>query len=569
MLRQLRGPLGAALLCAALFVSWAVTLPTTFAMGWDEAMHAGLPAARMLAAVAEGELSSAARTLHECQQYPPAWPVLLAVVEALFGSTEQVARLATLAAWCVALFGLYLLGVELVRSRATVRGAASRGDELVPWLLLAFGALSPLALDYAGTLFLEVPFTLVAVFSLRAWLRRGEAAGARGELVAGGWLTLAFFTKFNYGLLLGFGLALDLSVELALAWRAGALAAALRRSAALALLPLCGALWWFVLPLPEGFETAARHRAAFLAFLSGNRELAPTPWAQRALFWVAYLGLSARLFLAQLVGVFASLGQLSSRGPRMLWLVWLGAGVPVWVHNFHLDRFLIPGAPAFWALAALGLAQLLPTTPRARALTVGGLALLTLALPSLDTLASARRLGLLSEKPEVLALQRRALESWTELGARRPLPSAGARRETFEGLLDLVSSALGPEERLGWFGTSSELSPGALHLALLERGGSRQRFLRDSALPLDVTFEALDPEWDAAQLADFAAGFDVIFSTDPPDLGGRRGRAFITGYSQRLVEQLGWDVELLGEVSLAADSGPQQSVRLYALRPPR
>jgi hypothetical protein len=226
-------------------------------------------------------------------------------------------------------------------------------------------------------------------------------------------------------------------------------------------------------------------------------------------------------------------------------------------------------APAFWALAALGLAGLLPAAPRARGLALAGLALLTLAVPSFDTMASARALGLLSSKPEVLALQRRALESWTDLGAGRPQPTAGARRETFDGLLGLVAAELGPEERFGWFGTSSELSPGALHLALLERGGSRARFLRDSARPLDVTFEAADPAWDSAQLANFAAGFEVIFSTDPPDLGGRRGRAFITRYSQRLVEELAWSVELLGEVSQGADSGTPEAIRLYALRPPR
>ena len=569
MLQKLRGPLGAALVCALLFAFWAWTLPSTFAMGWDEAMHAGLPAARMLAAVAEGDLSSAARTLHECQQYPPAWPLLLAVIEALFGCSEGVARLATLGAWCAALFGLFLLGMELGRVRSSEAGPPPRGVELVPWLMLAFGALSPLALDYAGTLFLEVPFTLAAVFSLRAWLQRGDEAGPRGELVAGAWLTLALFLKFNYGLLLGFGLGLDLAVELALAWRAGALGRALRRALVLSLLPLLGVLWWFVLPLPEGLETAERHRTAFFAFLGGNRDLAPTPLSQRALFWVAYLALSARLFAVQLFGALSTLPAIRGRGPRMLWLVWLGAGLPVWTHNFHLDRFLIPGAPAFWGLAALGLAGLLPVAPRARALAVATLAVLALGLPSLDTLASARALGLLSDKPEILALQRATLERWTSLGAGRPMPTAGARRETFDGLMTLVEAELGPEERFAWFGTSSELSPGALHLALLERGGSRERFLRDSALPLDVTFEARDPEWSAEELREFVAGFDVVFSTDPPDLGGRRGRAFITGYSQRLVQELGWSVELLGEAPLAADSSPPEGVRLYALRPPR
>src|SRR5439155_11787215 len=139
------------------------------------------------------------------------------------------------------------LARELVARVAESRGGAVRGGELVPWLALVFAATSPLALSFSGTLFLEIPFVVVSIFALRAWLRRGRGHVLARELAAGAWLTLAFFTKFNYGLLLGGGLVLALIVEGVGEMRAGRLRVLLVRGAWLAAVPLIAALWWFAL----------------------------------------------------------------------------------------------------------------------------------------------------------------------------------------------------------------------------------------------------------------------------------------------------------------------------------
>ncbi|HIG10707.1 MAG: hypothetical protein ABGY71_06160 [bacterium] len=570
---DLKGVPGAALVALLLFCSWGLSLPASPAWGWDESMHVQLPAARMLVAAGEGSFDLVSAAFLDCQQYPPMWPMVLACVQAVFGLSEQVARLASLGAWCLTLFGLFLLGLELARAQRSSPLQAERYEGTLAWLLMGFGALSPLCLHYAGTLFLEIPFTLCAVFSLRAWLRRGPRAGRRNlawrEFVAGLWITAACFSKFNYGILLAFGLGLDATCDAWLELRAGRLSEYLRRCAFLILAPAVAIVFWFVLPLPEGFATGAEHRAALAGFLGGNREIAGTPWDQRLLQAAAHGALSVRFFVLLLVCCLYSLREIGRDGVRLMWLVWLAAGLPVWTHNFHLDRFLIPGGPAFWALAALGLVGLLPAAPRPRALVLVGLAALCFLAPGRDAPWLAERLGLLSHEPAVRAHQERALAGWSRLAARRPLPTAGASRRLHDGLLSLAAAEAGPKERVGWLGTSSEMAPAAIQLGLFFAGGSRQRFLRDATREMDITFAARDPEWSLGRLSTFADGFDLLFATDPVDLGGRTGRAFVADYSRRLVEDLGWRIKRLGLVQDDSGSAPISRIYLYALRPPK
>ena len=122
-------------------------------------------------------------------------------------------------------------------------------------------------------------------------------------------------------------------------------------------------------------------------------------------------------------------------------------------------------------------------------------------------------------------------------------------------------------ERVGWLGVSSELSPAALHLGLLERGGEIERFLRDAHREVDVTFEGVDPGWTDEAFAAWAAEFDVFFMTDPPDLGGRPAREFMRAYQERLLG-LGWKASgVLGTFEWQPPLGEPRVVRLFACRP--
>ena len=159
------------------------------------------------------------------------------------------------------------------------------------------------------------------------------------------------------------------------------------------------------------------------------------------------------------------------------------------------------------------------------------------------------------------------LDRLGRLGAGRRRPTAGLPSETVSGILDACADVAQPMERVGWLGISSELSPAALHLGLLERGGEVERFLRDAHREVDVTFEGVDPLWTDETFAAWAAEFDVFFMTDPPDLGGRRAREFMRAYQERLLG-LGWKAsDVLGTFEWQSPFGEPRVVRLFACRP--
>jgi hypothetical protein len=564
-----------------LALAWTIPLSREIAWGWDESMHAELPAARMLVAAELGHWRESARALLDCSSYPFVYPVLLALVQAVFGIGEHVCRVLGTLTWCATLFGLYLLGREIARELCVRGGREKISLELLPWLAMALGALSPLALEYAGTLFLEIPFTCAAVFALRAWMRRRSAQDererARRELAAGAWIALAFFVKFNYGLMLGAGLALDWIADAWSAARRGEARAQLARTVWLCAVPVASALWWFVLPLPGGPATGRDHRADFVQFLSGNTGLI-TPFAHKPLNAFGHFALNPRAMLIELVLLVASLRFAAMPSVRALWLVFLLLWVPVWMHPFHLDRFFIPGGAAIWPLAACGAASLLRISPRARIVSLAAATAIVLA-PIDDTLWVADRVGQGATDGALRAYQKQLFASWHDLGGARSIRSAGLARGECDAFLDAIAGEVKPEENLGWFGLSNELSPAAVHIGLLQRGGSRERFLRESTRKIDVSYFPHDPQWNDRELADFAREFDVIFFTESADVDpvdhrpfmdfkARKGRQFMLDYCRRLTGALGYSQREVARIPIALPVGAPRVVRLFACRKP-
>ncbi len=546
-----RHRLAAAAVGALLALVWALPVSREHTWGWDESMHAELPAVRMLLAARAAEPGEAFGALLDCQQYPFAYPAALAALQGFTGVSELACRAFGRVLWALTCLGVFLLVQEVARRG---RGGA---DHLAPWLAMAFAAASPMGLAFSGTLFLEVPFACCAVFALRAWIRRGPEHGRGRELIAGAWVTLAFFTKFNYGAMLGAGLLVDLLVEGVGEQRSGRGRAWLRRAAWLALVPAVALAWWFLLPIPDGPARGMAHARAFLGFMAGNQEVARTSWDVRAGHWLLFLVFAPRVLLLAGAGLAGSLG---AKGSRPLWLVFLALAVPPALHPFHLDRLLLPGSLALWGLAGLGLARLLPGRLPVRAACAACLAAAAAIAPSWDSSRIAR--SLVEERHWEYALAQ--LPALRSLHPARPLATAGPRRAEADALLDLAAGAVGPRERIGWIGISSELSPAALHIGLVARGGSPERLLRDAHRPSFITLEGVDPGWDGSRLADYAAGFDVILATDPPDLKARSDRAFTAGYVERLVGELGWSRESAGVALI----GPR-TVELFACRPSR
>jgi len=558
--------LAALALCATFALVTARGVSMERAWGWDESMHAGWPAARIALALAERDAGEAARAVLECQRYPFVWPLALGLVQWVVGLSELACRASGRVLWGIGLFGLFLLARELVRGIER-EGRPLRNARLVPWLALAAGATCPLALSYSGTLFLEVPFTVLAIFALRAWLRRrAPQAGARHELAAGAWLALALFCKFNYGLLLGAGLALDLALEGLASARAGAARAFARRAAFLVLVPLAAALWWFVLPLPFAREFGASHRHALIDFLGGNRDPSmATPWTVRGMHWGAYFVRSPRVLPVLALGVAVGLARLRNTGVRSLALALAATALPIAAHPFHLDRFLLPQGPALWCLAALGLAALLPAGPRARAAALA-LALPVLAwAPERDSRWWLERLGVASE--ETRAYQERVLAEWRSLAPDRRLETNGLNRSESEALLDLLAGELAPSDRVAWVGLSQVFSPAAMMLGLARREPGFLRAVREDRLDASfVTLASTDPGWSDGELLRWAEGFDVWLGTRPIDVRLRPGREFLGEYQKRLIERGGWAVRELGTFAVTRPGQEPHAVWVYAAR---
>ena len=533
--------------CLVLAFLWTRTLSDAQAWGWDESMHAELPAARILLALQHGDIAGAHTALLDCQQYPFVWPLVLAGVQALTGISEHACRVAGTLAWCWTLFGLFLLGRELgARIEPRLKGA-----RFVSWMLLALGALSPLALSYAGTLFLEVPFACMAVWALRAWIRRDGTATR--ELAAGEWITLALFTKWNYGLLLCGGLAVAWYFEGFDARRD--MAKYIGRTFALLIVPLIACLWWFV--LARGPE----HVTTLVDFLKGNRDGTPTPQGVRWLHAGLFLHRGPFVLGCVLALAAIALTRLRSAPVRALFLVALALVVPSWTHPFHLDRFLIPQALPVWALAAVGFARLEQLPVRLACVAVLGAGCLGLSREDF-----AARLGYLSADAATREYQLGIFKTWSDLSGSRALPTSGIERGAHDALLDAIAKEVGPKERVAWLGVATELSPAALQLGLLARGGAQERFLAECTRKIDVTYEGKDPELKDEQLKDWASGFDVVLFTLPPDPKDREARRFERQYALRL-EALGWTSREIARTLLARPLHPPIELTLFACRP--
>ena len=531
-------------------------------LGWDEAMHAALPAARMLLGVQMGELGHAADALAGCDRYPFVFPLVLAVGQGLVGIGQDEARWIALLLWfIVGLWGVLRLGQEVWADQEGETPPRHAEHLLVP---LALFALAPLLWRYAATLFLEVPFLVMATHTLASWIHLRRTPGTPWSAIrAGIWMALCVFTKFNYGLLLLGALGLDIVVGRIVSERSASTptTTGTKNRPWLFWLPLfLLSLWWFVLPWPGALGLAGQHRDALVGFLGGNLNGGGLPWTWRALDFLTGASVHPIVVLFAGAGVLASLRQLSRPSVRTLWLVLLCLGIPISLHPFHLDRLLIPTLLPFLILASVGWIGLGPVVsgsrPWKQPLILGAVLAAGLTLSSRHT--AARALGLLKDSNPNSARLIDYLDRRQALFGE--VPTAGLPRSSLEEMLDLIGAKVGPEQGVAWIGMSSELSPASLHLGLLERGGSRMRFLRDAHRKMDIVpnFGAADPlappqftdltERDA-YLEETFARFDWVLTCSPVDLKGRAARKPIAeNFHRPLGERLGYQGSRLGSV---------------------
>ena len=429
---------------AAAWVVWQLaTRAADVTWGWDESQHAELPAVRIALCLSAGDLGGVFDAIHSCTQYPFVWPTLLGCVQALCGPSEALARMMGVMVWGLTMVGAH----QLTRVVGGRLGMGERERDCASWGALAACAASPLAAAYAGTLFHAVPSACATVWALVAWSRR-DPERPRTDFIAGGALALAFFTKFNYGLLLGAVCASDLLLEWIRAARGGGGREMFGRALRLAtpMLVLCG--WWFCLPLPGGSELAAVHRDAFLGLLVGHLATEYLSPARRIVEWGAGLHIQPRVMLLVLFGLVLALRSVARSGGFLLGVAALLPVAFLWAHPFHLDRFLVPFAPALWSFAAVGLAGWACGGERARRLAQFLLLLTVVPLGGIDSRALAGVVGLLPEDEPQRAYVLGELERLGRLGSGRRVPTAGLERGTAAAILDAAAGAVGPMERV-------------------------------------------------------------------------------------------------------------------------
>ncbi len=555
-------------------------------LGWDESMHVALPAAKMLLWGQEGEVKGILQTIFNCQQYPPVYPLFISAGQGVLGVSQDNARLLALGLWVLlGSWGVFRLGRAIANDLARV-GTAPRSEF---WCVpLAFFCMAPLVWRFASTLFLEVPFLVLALHTLASWIQLGaagrspEGAGFFSYLRTGVLIACCFFTKFNYGLLLMGGLGIDRILAGLIGGRrnpyskgAGVLVANL---GLLLPLGLCAA-WWFYFPWPGGAPLAEGHRTAFMGFLSGNQGGAQLPGVYRILDGLMGISAHPSLVILVVLGSVLSLGWLRCASVRTLWIVLLAMGIPMALHSFHLDRFLIPLLMPLLFLGSIGIiGWALGAGEQAGRLRVPGLAIvfgiLVLVVPRH---VIAEPLGLVDPSGKNKAPLFDYIDRRQSLFGE--VPTGGIEGRVADELLDRIHATVGPTQSVAWIGMSSELSPAALHLGLLERGGSPERFLRYADRKMDIVPNpgAIDP----LAIPDFASQsdrdefirrtfgeFDWVLTGEPVDIKARQARERIRPeFHMALPQRLGYRSTPVAEVILLKDGTQEEySFRLSAWR---
>lgn len=547
----------------------ALSVSMEQSMGWDEAMHLATPAGAVSLALKEGAFREALEVLLDCERYPPFVPALHGLIGALFDPSELLLRQLQRGLFGVAALGVFLLVRAVVAKDP--EDDLPEGALVAPWLAVGLWVLSPLAVAFSGTLFLEVPFAALSTLAVAGWVQRTRRRSSRVEWWTGLALAACLFTKWNYGLLLGGALAVDHVLE-GLGHLAHRRWRDLRRFG-LATLRLGGptalaCLWWFVLPWPAGAETAATHREAVASFLAGNTELGRTASTRRWLDWLTFLVPSPRVLVWCALGAALCLRSAHERGMRVLLLVFLLAGVPVWSHAFHLERFLLPGAPFLFGLAALGVSPFLVRLGLPPLVSLVALLGSGFLFPAADSLAVLHALGLANPSKQdyqqaVMAERRSVLPS-------RPVPTSGLPREVHDALVSLLADLPDDGRRLGWLGLSQAFPPGAWGFGLLTRGESRERgeaLLRARDLEERfLTLDNFDRGWTVEELEAWSAGFGRILSTQPIDLVSSR-RDWLGPLRAQLIERGGFEQRVLGTVRVPRPEGVVREVQVGELVP--
>ena len=398
---------------------------------WDEAAYA-FSGKYLHDAAAQGRWDLFRRYSMNQMEKPFLHGWMLAPAYALFGVSFEAARGLSVVLYAACAVLLYLLGTRIHRTEGWAAGLVAAGLFLCAPIVLQFSVLS----------MLEVPGAFVTLSALLVFAvarDRGSAAlfALAGTLAAG-----AFLLKYNYGILLGLVIGVEVLLE-GRPWRKKLLT---RNHIALALPVAVAAVVWFSQPFPEKIRS-------FFAFTvnrasqEGVLTLLSLSFYPEAVVHDYFRGWGLAIFAA--VGLVYSLGSLDNRHLRCAVFFFLGGVVLMTLHPYKLDRAVFTVVPGLYLAAGYLSAAYLDRVRRRRLSRrrriADGAVLLLLVVPML-----------LSYFENTARLSRSVQEG------RVP-----EREETIRRVLD----ALEPEGRNLVLGEFNEVSPSLIQFLAFERFG--------------------------------------------------------------------------------------------------
>lgn len=422
----------------------------------------------------------------------------------LFSDSFAAPRVATLVAWFVT------IGLAGLLARRVA--GAEAADSAMFWTVLG-GTTCYLGADYCRAAYQEPWSALATVASVMMYLRARDRGTRLAALACGLLLGAGILVKYTYALY-----AIG-AVGLSGLWDMARRPAGVRPGllAAWCAIGLGASLfWWFVLPLPGGFETGRQHWDAFIEYLSKATDLSSVSAWSILIYWPFKACMTLLVFGLQVAGLVWGVRRWHEPGARLCAILALVSALGYVAYPFRIDRFLVPNIFGAWVLAGALLARLQQRAqPRLRpALGVAfvGASWLTigtgveLVLPLVPDVQLENRAGAAAE-----------VRSWSNPFLPREAPAVGP--PGLEAVLDVPAEHFQPHVPFAWIGgTGTELPRHLVAWRMFQRHGD-ERTLHLRWRPGDDLWE--DPGFDPAAFQAWVKGFAQVGVLDPPDPKGR------------------------------------------------